>query len=325
VRLEIREQRLNESARTAVKIINKLIGVVNHCLANTKRPGRGLLSIRSSRKIINRLNECRLPGVLCRCIATLDGNMNAVAVAYKRDGNKLQGHSAHALLIEDTREVSSLVNYYHERGADTKLDNETHSEVVKSLEMIKNHLQECRNMEKTFDQFKAVPDETIADVIQAPGNDILGQEIWYPYAAELSQDNGISQLTIESQWAKVSSAEWLSVSKKLVEVQLQGENLDPTAKYILEPLAHVEDGYENDEIQVGDQAVLAGKYLIIAEERHSDHNTRIQSGPDGLFMTNCLKVIKIEQKVQSRRGQNRESRRGTNRSAGSALQRKAFV
>ena len=105
MKLHIQEQKLNESARNAVKVMNQLIELVNHCLANIRRPSKSLLSIGSSRKIINRLNECRIPGVLSRCIATLDGNVNALAVAYKRDGNKLQAHSAEALLMEDTREV----------------------------------------------------------------------------------------------------------------------------------------------------------------------------------------------------------------------------
>lgn len=325
MRLEIKEERLNDSARSAVEKINEFIDVVNHCLANTKRPSREFWSIGSSRKVINRLREYRLPGVLCRCIAILDGNMNSLAVAYKRDGNKIQGHSADALLKDDTREVSSLVEYYHKRAAETKLDDETSSAVVKYLEEIKNHIKDCRNKEKTFDEFKSVPDETIADVIQAPVNDILGKEIWYPYATDFSKINDINQLIIEGQWAKVSSTDWLSATKKLVEVQLQGENIDHTAKYILEPLAPVDDGYENDEIRAGDQAVLAGKYLIIAEEKYNEYNARPQSGVEGLVMTNCLRIITTEQKVQSRRGQNRESRRGINRNIESTLQRKAFA
>jgi hypothetical protein len=325
VKLHIQEQKLNESARSAVKVTNQLIDLVNHCLANTRRPSRSILSIRSSRKIINRLHKCRTPGVLSRCIATLDENMNALAVAYKRDGNKLQAHSAEALLMEDTREVIQVVDYYNERAAGTKLDRETQSKVGKVVESIRNHLGDCRTMEKSFDQYRSIPDETIADVIQAPGNDMFGQQIWYRYTAEFAA-HGNSQLMIEGQWAKVSSVEWLSGAKKLVDVQLHGENLDSTAKYTLEPLAAVDDGCEDDEIKPGDQAVLVGKYLIVADKRKSEEpNTRTHGGPDGLFLENCLRIVSIEQKVQSKRGQNRDSRRGNNRSSSSTLQRRVFI
>jgi hypothetical protein len=324
VKLHIQEQKLNESARSAVKVTNRLINLVNHSLANIRRPGGRLLNFGSSRKIINRLNECRTPGVLSRCTATLDENMNALAVAYKRDGNKLQAHSAEALLMEDIREVMELVNYYGERATTTKLGGETHSKVVKFLESIQNHVRDCRNMEKSFGQFRSVPDETIADVIQAPGNDMFGQQIWYPYKAEFA--DGTSQLTIEGQWAKVSSTEWLLGAKKLVDIQLQGENFDSTAKYTLEPLAAVDNGCEDDEIKPGDQAVLVGKYLVVADKRKiEDNNIHIHRGSEALFMENCLRIVSVEQKVQSKRGQNRDSRRGVNRSAASALQRRVFI
>jgi len=81
---------------------------------------------------------------------------------------------------------------------------------------------------------------------------------------------------------------------RLIEVSLAHH----ASKYFVTPLQPVEETMKDDEVQVGDIAILAGQYLIIAVpgEGHQDW---------GYVMTNYLKIQSVEEMGRTRRGRNR--------------------
>lgn len=80
---------------------------------------------------------------------------------------------------------------------------------------------------------------------------------------------------------------------RLVEVSL----VQHASKYLVTPLQPVEEIMKDDEVRVGDIAILAGQYLIIAvpSEGHQDL---------GYIMTNYLKIQSVEEMDRTRCGRN---------------------
>ena len=88
---------------------------------------------------------------------------------------------------------------------------------------------------------------------------------------------------------------------RLIEVSLAQH----ASKYLVTPLQPVEETMKDDEVQVGDIAILAGQYLIIAVPGEGLQDW-------GYVMTNYLKIQSVEEMGQemgrTRRGRNRNQR-----------------
>ena len=95
----------------------------------------------------------------------------------------------------------------------------------------------------------------------------------------------------------VTKVDWLS--SVIVEVSLQ----DHQEKYFVSPLQEVEEGRRSDEVQVGDVAVLAGRYIILAVPDDEEIS-------GGLLLTNFMKITSVEEVFKSGRGANRDAGQG---------------
>lgn len=83
-----------------------------------------------------------------------------------------------------------------------------------------------------------------------------------------------------------------------IEVSLDGH----AKKYFVTPLQPIEEGCRDDEVQVDDIAILAGRYMIIAVIPENYNNAS-----EGLLMTNYLRVTNVEEQNRTKRGQNRRT------------------
>lgn len=86
-------------------------------------------------------------------------------------------------------------------------------------------------------------------------------------------------------------------------------------RFALSALAPVEESVRDDEINVNDIAILAGQYLIVAEEEdgYGDQYGEVSGGGDRkvLSMLNYLRVVGVEEQNSSRRRMNRPKGRNT--------------
>jgi len=67
------------------------------------------------------------------------------------------------------------------------------------------------------------------------------------------------------------------------------------------PIRPVEEGFRDDEAAVGDIAILAGQYIIIAVV-----DEPIADGDRGYVMTNYLRVTRVEEVNRTRHGANQQ-------------------
>ena len=124
-----------------------------------------------------------------------------------------------------------------------------------------------------------------------------GPAIWNEYEAWFQESTGIFQ--VEGMRFRVGSVRWLS--DDAVELSLQGQ----TTRIYAAPLRPVEEAFRNDEVCEGDIAVLAGQFIIIAEQE-------VAEDPESEYiMTNYLRATSIEEDTRSRRGANRAKKLDT--------------
>lgn len=103
---------------------------------------------------------------------------------------------------------------------------------------------------------------------------------------------------MEAHCARVVRVSWLKEELDLVEVMLYRPPPTQPVAYHATPLHNVEEGNVDDEVRVGDVAVLAGQYMIIA--------TEVENRSGLYYMTNYLRVVSADPKGnQSARGANR--------------------
>ena len=74
----------------------------------------------------------------------------------------------------------------------------------------------------------------------------------------------------------------------------------------MSPLNYVEQAHGQDQIEIGDIAILAGKYMLLAVP---DDNPATSD----VILTNCLQIVKVAEEVKRLRRANRVSARGANR------------
>jgi hypothetical protein len=98
----------------------------------------------------------------------------------------------------------------------------------------------------------------------------------------------------EAKRSQVREVRWLSDVN--IEVTLAGHNI----KYYVAPLQPVLESQREDEIRPGDIAILAGKYMILADADEADDG---EGSP--LFMSNYLRITSVQEVTIQRRGRNR--------------------
>jgi hypothetical protein len=97
-------------------------------------------------------------------------------------------------------------------------------------------------------------------------------------------------LYIDAHMRYVDRTVW--ISDDIIEISFHGM----PAKYFVSPLRPVLEGERFDEVQVRDQVLLVGQYVVVVEA---------EEGGLGV-VTNWLKITGMEQGAVSRRGMNRK-------------------
>jgi hypothetical protein len=292
---------LNEATRAAVKAINPIIKLANSWLATPirRRSTLGRIpGIRSSkpRLELHMLNECRTSGRLTKHTAMLGQSM--LAVAYKLEGRKITLSDAVGIMAQDNREIQGVVDYYEDRIRDggSGLNEESQQYLSRELGIVSQRIQNAEGMRQHIKDDQTSSDEPIAAIILPAGSKSLASTTWYDYRAWTTAG---SHLHFDARMATVTNVVWLSDA--IVELGLQGHS----AKYFASPLNGVTEGLREDQVEIGDVAVLAGRYIILAVPNDDDTS-------NGLILTNFLKITSVEEPVQRLRNRNRQPAREAN-------------
>lgn len=293
--LIIEEYPINGDLHDAIKNINIIIHQLNAHLANPRKYGtiKGRILGRSMSESF--LNEFKGSGKLTKNIARL--NNDILATAYKVEGRKFTRTDSVRNMTRDLQQLQHLIKYIERRTTDLdyRPSNDHKQSLKQALESVKDLVGRADVTRHAVGDADEMSDEPIARCLYPGGGEVTEKSVWSNYTAWYTQftiDQGF--LHIEGKTATVSKVSWLSEVN--IEVGLSGHAI----KYFVTPLKPVEEGCRNDEVRIGDIAILAGQYMIIAE---IPENYKHPS--EGILMTNYLRVTNVEEQYRSRRGQNR--------------------
>ena len=291
--LVIEEYEINGDLHEAIRKTNAIIQEVNSWLASTNLKGNVKSRLRGKgRNEPVFFTEYKGSGRITRNVAVL--SHARMAVAYKVEGRKISGTDVVRSMARDIGVLNGLI-----RSVETKstiIDNKAAALDKKAL---KHALEEANNLIKLADQSR-VSLNAVDDISEEPISKCLyperdvGKEpaVWNEYKASCEEHQGL--LRIEGKVSTVNDVNWLN--EDIIELSLK----DQSAKVYATPLKPVEEAYREDEVRIGDTAILVGKYIILAE---TDGDC---SDPGaGYLMTNYLRVTAVEEQLRSRRGANR--------------------
>ena len=199
-------------------------------------------------------------------------------------------------MSQDIRGLKQLIVYIENRmfGFDYKPSGAEKSELQRALEQVKERILVAEDNQRRIGEYDAISDEPIGKVLY-PGGIEVEDHVWQDFHALFKQhERGPGgSLQVQARQSSVSGFVWLA--DDMIEVSL----VDHPTKYFVTPLQTVVEAFRSDEIQVGDIALLAGEFMILAvpgENRDPDPR---------LVMTNYLKVTSVEEQGRTRRGMNR--------------------
>ena len=301
--LDIQEYHINADLDEAIRIINQIISKTNAWLAGPRRSGsvtRFNGFIRRSNNAPGFLNEYKGSGRLTRNLAIL-GDAR-LALGYKIEGRKIPQSDLVRRMVREIQGIREIIIYIERRmnhEADSRSFRDEKLELRRVIEEVKNKVDMAETHRQRVSRDEEISDEPIAKCLY-PNSELVGSrepEVWNDYDAwqESDQPHGVmNPLNIHAKQSTVTSVFWLSES--IIELSLRGH----TSKYFVTPLVPVMEGERNDEVQIGDIAVLAGQYIIIAV--HAEDSTPANPG---YTMTNYLKITSVETENRTRRGMNR--------------------
>ncbi len=291
--LEVQEIPLNLDLYEAVRFINTIIAKLNAWIA---APSTSSLWHRGGRKFSDQkfFEDFKASGRLTKNVALL--NQNTLAIAYKVEGRKISMSDTLRNMSQDIRDLKQLIVYIENRmfGLNYKPSVTEKLELQQALEQVKERILVAEDNQRRIGEYDAISDEPIGKVLY-PGGIEVEDHVWQDFHALFKQhEQGPGgSLQVQARQSSVSGFVWLA--DDMIEVSL----VDHPTKYFVTPLQTVVEAFRNDEIQVGDIALLAGEFMILAvpgENRDPDPR---------LVMTNYLKVTSVEEQGRTRRGMNR--------------------
>lgn len=291
--LVIQERQLDGELYQALKMTNDMVYKVNQCLANPRRGGNMMTKL--VRKISDQqpfLNDIRGSGRLVKVFAIL--NHAVLAVTYKVDGRKVSRIDAVQNMARDIRHLRAFVSHIEQRGdlTDHGFFGVEKRELKQNLDQVKAQINLAEQSRTRVGLDKELSNEPIAKCLYPEGVNLNKRDVWHGYRAFCQEKNG--SLHVETIKATIGGVNWLT--GELIELVI---NQQPS-RFFVTPLKTVLEGHRDDEVRVGDIAMLLGQYVAIAE-RYED-----SSGPKAAFsMINCLRIVSLEEQNQSRRGKNR--------------------
>lgn len=291
--LVIRETQLNDELYYAIKIINGIVQRVNQWLASPRR-GSSMMSkmVRKRSDPQPFLNDVRVSGRLVKVVAVLDQTI--LAVAYKSEGRKVSRIDVVQNMARDIRQLQAVISRIEQRGdmTDHSFFSAEKRDLKQSLDQLKAQINLAEQSRARISLEGELSNEPIAKCLYPEGVDINNGDVWNGYKAWCQEYNGY--LHVEGIKATVGGVKWLT--GEVIELALYQR----PAKLFVTPLKAVEEGYRDDEVRVGDIAMLLGQYVAIGERGEDGY------GQNAAFsMTNYLRIVSMEEQNQSRRGQNR--------------------
>ncbi|MCJ1358331.1 MAG: hypothetical protein MMC33_008330 [Icmadophila ericetorum] len=291
--LEIDEQDLNAELKEPTRSVNSITRKINEALASTRKRG-----FKFGRKSSDPgfLDEYQGQGRLTRCQALL--NQDIIASAYKVDGRKIPKHDALRILGQDICSLQSVLGFIEVtiNNLDVKPFGNQRRELKMAMEGFRKAIATVDQRKKALYNEKDISDEPITKVLYPGGVDAKAPLIWNDYSAWFgTPPEEPPFLHMEAKKSRVQEFTW--TSSNIIAVFLENDD----TKYFATPLKPVEEGLQADEIKIGDIAILAGQYMIIAEPREDSGNIPIEY----FLMTNSLKVTSVEDVNGTRRGANR--------------------
>jgi hypothetical protein len=293
--LTIIENHINGDLNEAIRRTNALVTTLNVLTGFIKRgfmnkwTGRGEHEIRL-------LSECRNSGRITKSTAELQGD--TLAVAYKFEGRKITTRDAMRTMGRDIQKLRWLLESIDRRI--TEISNETTNKAqlrfeVKEINSLLIHAERARN---GLNESDLLSDEPIAKVLTG-GLGETGAPVWFDYATWYRPSE--RHMHFEAKRSHVQDVRWLSDAN--IEVTLTGHN----SKFYVSPLHPVLESQQDDEIRPGDIAILAGKYMILADADEGDEG---EGSP--LFMSNYLRITSVQEVTIQRRGRNRAQQVNSN-------------
>ena len=291
--LVIEERQLDADLYQAIKMTNKIVYRVNQWLANPKRGGNVVSKIvRKRADHQSFLNDVRGSGRLVMVTAILD--QEVLAVTYKVDGRKVSRVDAVQNMARDIRQLHALIRHIEQSGdmTDHSFFRVEKRELKQSLDQVKAQIDMAEKSRTSIGLDQDLTNEPIAKCLYPEGINVNNGDVWAGYKAKCLEHNG--SLLVEAMKSTVGGVRWLT--GEVIELSLDQQPF----KLFVTPLKPVPEGYRDDEVRVGDIAMLLGQYAAIGER------DRDSSGPNAAFsMINYLRIVSMEEQNQSRRGRNR--------------------
>lgn len=269
---------------TVVQKLNALSNIIREKVRN-----HIFKNLRKSVEITS-LYECKGSGRITRSVAVL--NQHILAEAYKIEGRKITTKDAMRTMMQDIREMNQLLEHIERRIVNVPNDHSEKRTLRHELEEIRTHINVLEGTRRDLANSDIISDEPVVEILYPRGVNANCATPWHDYLAWNNPRDSL--LYIEAERSTVVQIVWLSEGN--IEVKLAGYG----AKFFVTPLRPVLEIARADEIRVGDVAILAGQYMIIAEPADE------QGGDSShLSMTNYLKLISVEEAITTRRGKNK--------------------
>ena len=241
------------------------------------------------------LSEFKGSGRLFRNVAKLDRPIDTIlAVAYKVEGKKITRTDSIRNMARDIGNLAIYLGHIEHRIPEVEFGpfRADGGDLRRKIEEAKGQLAAAEQSRSKIGNYPDLSEEPIVRCLYPEGSDVGQPEIWNEYSAWCPESNGL--LHIKGKTAVVNSIRWLK--DDLIELSLSSHE----GRVFVTPLRYVEEDDRQDEVQQGDIVVLAGRFVIIAEDgsRGGESNSE-------LFMTNYLKIMGMEEQKRTRRGGNR--------------------
>ena len=293
--LVIRETQLDGELYQAIKMTNEIVYRVNQLIANPRRGGNVVSKIIRKRSDSQPfLSDYRGSGRLVKVCATLDEMI--LAVTYKVDGRKISRIDTIQNMARDIRQLQRLMNQIEQRGdmSDHGIFSVEKRGLKQSLDQLKNQIDLAERSRTKIGLDQELSNEPIAKCLYPEGANIGDGDVWNGYKA--SYENRNSYLHVEAMQSTIRNVKWLT--GEVIELSLH--LYQQPSKLFVTPLKPVPEGYRDDEVRIGDVAILLGQYVAIGERDEDSYEPNA-----ALSMINCLRIVSMEERNQSRRGKNR--------------------
>jgi hypothetical protein len=255
---------------------------------------------------IDRFPEYRLKaGKITKHVARLGAHH--LAASYKVKGYKVTKWDVAGHLNEDNQQILHIISQYRQHLSDTSLNLPMLEvkDMKTKLDKVEKLIEVSRGVRKFIWDETVIFNDPIIKVLRREGNDSIMSPEWQDYSAQLLpqlpfagfelNQSAYHCLEITARRSTIRTLTW--ISPDVAEVTLA----DHGTTYFVAPLTPVAEIYADDQIRIGDVAVLIGYYLAIAEPVHE------RSQEDMLFMMNCLRITStVEEKLPTLRGQHRQ-------------------